>query len=882
MADNDKILMAIILALPIIGLIMSASIAMNSIRPGTEDQPTYTPTVMPTPKVTITNPSHPFLLFYDISEVTGYRMQNEYPWKKWKRSVIKSADKALSKDFSDQYWPSEEDNWVSARGIYAMNLGLAYQITNKRSYADKAKEALLNIGVGEVPYDPGMMTPEAFKSISLLGYCMAYDWVQPALDSKSDAIIRDKLALLSDSVYYDLNEGGKDLDYITFDDFHGQAYPTMGIAGVTLYDYTNPNGLPLKSTPADWIKVGTDYLFVNDELHSYNRSLISFALDGTGKDLSGSYKSYYLDDFICWAQVYSHYYGRNFLDDYPVVRSMVTSEVWESLPNHYSSNFLTNGNMQYFYHRGIANLLDPANRSYALNHDDLIENSELLPYSDVMDHIYYNTELPDALLYLVYDDYRSTPRAYPAWTSRLDTHSIYQVFRADWSEDSDWLSLITFLDEIKSRGYRLLAHHDQLGFEYYARGDLLLADAGEDRNVLDKYYGRSEVHHNTISIEDPRHPFGPSTWANSVARGIFKGSSSSLRTPAYIQSIVQTPWMEMVDASLTISEVMKTLDTGQRLSSPIEYERTVMYPDKDYFIIIDRFEGAEPWVYRNIFRPASLSITPTRDPGLSDDFYEDDVGNVNGNLVIGNVTIDWLSQPYKEEYDTGISTNSLKWYTVNPYGEQVELQVYTSPASEVIVNKHLGRIAGYSYRSEVFSPVVSFRSLPADDLYRVIVLLPRYMSEDAKEPVEIPVNGNGNALKVTSSGYEDYIYTGKGASSFDKFFTDADSVFVRRSSEGMDYTLINGMCIAYDNAPMITLSSKADYLTLNQQSDKYTIKLKNGDDLYITLSNMRPGNDYQVIKDGVEYSDWNIMDDRTISLHVNSGEHIIEIITAPS
>ncbi len=65
----------------------------------------------------------------------------------------------------------------------------------------------------------------------------------------------------------------------SFADYHGQAYPMMGIAGAALADYTNPNNLPLSSTPEDWHKVGTDYLFVDDKLHSYGRSLFSFGFD---------------------------------------------------------------------------------------------------------------------------------------------------------------------------------------------------------------------------------------------------------------------------------------------------------------------------------------------------------------------------------------------------------------------------------------------------------------------------------------------------------------------------------------------------------------------------------------------------------------------------
>ena len=37
-----------------------------------------------------------------------------------------------------------------------------------------------------------------------------------------------------------------------------------------------------------------------------------------------------------------------------------------------------------------------------------------------------------------------------------------------------------------------MSHHDQLSFEYYSRGDLLLADGGEEKFVLDPTYGTAD------------------------------------------------------------------------------------------------------------------------------------------------------------------------------------------------------------------------------------------------------------------------------------------------------------------------------------------------------------------------------------------------------
>ena len=233
---------------------------------------------------------------------------------------------------------------VNYRGEFAEYLGLAYQITKKPEYAQKAREALLNLDVGTV-------SGKTDRALALGSYSLAYDFIQPSLDPATDATIRDKLATLADTVYKDLNDSGTNLNYVTFADYHGQAYPMVGVAGAALSDYTNPHKLPLSSTPADWYKVGTVYLFENDQLHSSGRSLFSYGFEeASGKNFLGAYKSYVTDDYSLWLQVAYHTYGENLLEKYPAVKKAFTSELWESLPNSYSNNFVT----EWEYQMGVS------------------------------------------------------------------------------------------------------------------------------------------------------------------------------------------------------------------------------------------------------------------------------------------------------------------------------------------------------------------------------------------------------------------------------------------------------------------------------------------------------------------------------------------------
>jgi hypothetical protein len=696
-------------------------------------------------------------------------------------------------------------NRVNYRGDFAMQAAFAYQITKDPRYAAKAKEALMNL-------DAGTVTLPTDRALALGSYSLAYDLVQPTLDPASDLKIRDKLAVMADSVYQSLNDNGKNPGYLDFPDFQGQAYPMMGIAAAALSDYTNPNHLALTSTPDDWLRVGTDYLFVNDKLHSFDRSLLSSSFDSAGVDTGGAYKSYVLPSFAWWLQVYNHVYHVNPFEKYPQAERAFTSEIWESLPNGYGNDRVTNGNVKWTYHKDFLNLLNDTEKSWVLNFDEQIEETDILPYAGTVG----GDAIPE-LLYCVYQNNDTIQRTSPPWTSHLDPDSIYQVFRGSWKPDADWLSLITY--NFVSNSNRDTAHHDQASFEYYSRGDLLLADAGETKYVPDSNYGVFEIDHNTVAIENPKKAYAIAEWSDSRARGVYKGDAhSGVVTPVTVESTLQVPWVQFMYLNETITSLLGKDDVSiQTLSSPIQYQRAVLYPD-NYFIIVDRFGGSEPWIYDNIFRPTSLNIAPTT-PKSDQTITDEDIGHVNGDLTIGNRKFDWLSLPYKNETDTGITSYRFTWNTVNPYGKNVELQLVSVPDSDIKVTKLIGRIAGYSYRSEVYSPDIWFSPPAAQDLYRVTVLLSRYPDEEQKTTDKIPVQGSGNALTIHSSQADDTVYAGSGKSEFGDFATDAEVVFVRQNRNATEITMLGGSYLNYKGTSWVTMNERADYVTARRATD---------------------------------------------------------------
>ena len=645
-------------------------------------------------------------------------------------------------------------------------------------------------------------------------------------------------------------------DYISFPDYHGQAYPNVGVGGFALADFTNPDNIPMQSNPDDWISVGTEFLFVNDELHSYNRPLISFGFDEeSGKNYMGYYKGYVIDDLIWLCQVYSNYYGHSIFEDYPVSKNILTSEIWETLPNGYMNNHVTSGNTLETYHKGVLNLFDDSEKGMVLNYIEKTEGKDILPYSseyERMSNMYW---------YLVFDKYDNISPNPPTWTNHLNYDSTYQVFRESWEEDSDWLSLITFDGETTSN--RDTAHHDQLSIEYYGSGDLLLADAGEDKYVLDKTYGAYASHHNGIALENPRSSYPVSEWADSESRGVFNGNSGGIATPVIIENIVETPWIDILNAKETINEVVGDMwASSYHLSSPIEYSRVIIYPFNDYFILIDKFHGGEEWIYRSIFRPTSQTIIPTLDLNGDNKYSESEIGHVVGDLKIDGLFYNWLKLPYKEETETDIITDNILWSVTSPYGNDVVLNLFSAPASEIIITKHVGRIAGYGYKSEVFSPIVYLRTQPAKDLSRITLLLIGSNVDKIKSAEEIEVNGDGNAVKVYSDKETDYIYSGRGNSEFNHFKTDADIFFTRNFKKNSDeYYLIFGGTFFTKN--------RIEYINLTDYKGSEIIRVSN--------LKLKPRS---VILDGmnINVSDIFEEDNSSILIDCGGGDHTVDII----
>jgi hypothetical protein len=128
---------------------------------------------------------------------------------------------------------------------------------------------------------------------------------------------------------------------------------------------------------------------------------------------------------------------------------------------------------------------------------------------------------------------------------------------------------------------------------------------------------------------------------------------------------------------------------------------------------------------------------------------------------------------------------------------------------------------------------------------------------------------------VSSAASDDYIYTGKGTSSFAGFSTDADTVFIRNAGNTPEFTIIGGSYLKKDNSAIVSISNKVDYFTLKQEGNRIKFSIKGESSANILLNNTVATS---VLRDGVVYTDW-VLDQNTQTLKISTtlSEHDFEI-----
>ena len=796
--------------------------------------------------------THPCLFFNNFTETPGWKYKDEEPYASWNSYIPwYMANYKMDYNFSDPSNPERD------KAEQAYHFALAYHISGNSSFAEKAVEGLINLGNSTVD---GLGTKSCVNDYAAsaaglyaITYDMMYNYIQ-ANHSDVDAQIRDRLGLWAHYLYtnYSSTSGDVGTRFIRA--------TSMGLIATAMPNYTSP----YESNRSDWLTAATTWLFEQDftgemALRKY------YNYGGLCRGIE-SYSGRWLDDLAWWLHAYKKNHNQTL---WKISRDVYNALLYTSLPDGRRPN-----------HGAQGNIFDEAAFSYYI--------SDILPSNEGAWHKWYiDTYVGDSYVdkwlgYILYDKH-AVNGSKPNFTTVISNDLESAVFRSGWNLTADYLWLRFF--RLSTTVNRDMMHNDNLAFEYYSKGDLLLTDSGEIKHYIKDpnrlgaggYGATDSKGHNTIMIND----------GSGAVGGATKGfAGTPVENPAYLQDYLVSDYFEFAEANMTITKIENRssepspsngwywgFDTHDKitLTNPVTWKRTILYP-KDYFIVLDTISGNVKRDIHNLFHLGSMNITKTT--------YDGDnatPGYVHGELWIDGIYVDWLNQSFGQEVEYG-QANLVKWRTTSKYtNKPIELYLFTAPKSNVSVEKFWTRIDGYGSKNEVDHPIVRFK-LNDSEMHRITVIYTINSGEEQPPTFEETTTEDFTSLHITTQGYDDYIASGNNIN-LPNYSTDSTYSFLRTQSGNLQSFFIrNSTYLEYNSAKQIETSKKVEHLALKYEGENRTFTVKGeGTDVNITLYQMNPSVSYQVKRDGEIYSNWVLTDDGRMIITTDLSEHTFEI-----
>jgi hypothetical protein len=655
--------------------------------------------------------------------------------------------KLLEKDLCSEKWAKEQ---CFSKANLLRSLGLLYCRTGRKEFADKAIEGFESLGKG------GFWSDHIDRRTAwgLSGYVEALDLIfeyfrnsRPELHTK----VVNELAKKADQIYH---LGLKNIYEAKY------YFITLGRVAVVLAEYKSP----YKSGPREWLLAATQYLF--DKHPVVGRPMDGMFNPG-GLYSLGGYKGYFYDNLFSWVRQCRNATGVNIIEAYPFLRKLMLNMCWEIIPYGIPPEYNAMHRLSYsHFSAGVEPML----------------KSMLAPERYWV--MWFIENLPGCLglirLKKEIDDWK--PKA-PPWTAFISEDAESVVFRESWQkkEVSDYIFLR--VQHYPFDAYRSMCHHDNLSFECWLHGDALIIDCGEVRgNALGQGAGYGPITakgHNVVMLCD----------GDGKVGGAVKGDQRKLKfyNPARIATCSTTPPVQFALCGMKWEWMEKYEDFhfkkpgedhfwwffyepfenfAKKMSHPVLWRRAVLYPQKDYFIIVDEITPLSEAVERKIktlFHLASWRVDKGKRPP-----------EVKGELEVEGQEFDWQGKPFREEVEIK-EGNMVRWFTKNVNNEDVELTLYSVPKSLISCERYWCNVGGVEGAEH---PLIRFK-IKAPDMHRITVISPRFPHEPKREFAQIKARG-AEAIAVKTRNISDYIFAGApGIKRIAKLSTDARMGLVR-------------------------------------------------------------------------------------------------------
>lgn len=702
----------------------------------------------------------------------------------------------LGRNLLSPEWAKKE---IYSKGGFLKELALLYRKTGRKEFADKVIEGFQTIGKGGFWKHMDRRT-----SWGLSGYAEALDLIYDYFKNTKKDIFKkvvDKIAKKADDIY---QEGLKDIYEAKY------YFLALGRVGVVLAEYRSP----YSSGPKDWLRAGTEYLF--KEHPKFHRPLDGMFNPG-GLYSTGGYKGYFYNNLFSWVNQCENATGVNLIKEFPFLRRIMLNMCWEITPYGTAPEYTAMHRLSYSnWMAGVAPMLRsmiPPERYWVMW---FIEN------------------LPDCrgLLWLRKEIKDWNPKP-PPWTDFISEDAESIVFRESWQkkEISDYIFMR--VEHYPFFSYRPMCHHDNLSFECWLHGDASIIDCGEVRGGSHGQGGGygpiTAKGHNVVMLDDGEGNIG------GAVKGQIPSSAGHPRTAEWKPEIKLTFYNPAHILTSSVSEPIKFAVCGmkwewmekyedfhfrkpgeghfwwffyepfenfaKKMKNPVIWERTLIYPYKEYFVIVDNISPISNPVERRIntlFHLGSWRVDKGRNV-------------VKGKLEIEGKKFAWEENPFRKEIEVVKRGNKVKWFTKNVRNQDVELTIYSVPESVISCEKYwsnVGRVEGIDH------PLIRFK-IKAPQMHRITVISSRFLNEPEKKFKSLNIKG-GNAVKVESGNISEYIFAGpEGEKKIVKFSTDAKLGYIRiKNGKLSSLLLVGGSNFKVKGEKIIESESPVKHLTV--------------------------------------------------------------------
>ncbi len=641
---------------------------------------------------------HPMLLF-GASRLASLRSDvTKAPRSGWYAAVKASAARGL--DYSGR----DED----ALSAFARDMAFVHMLEGGVALRDGVAKSLRQAGT----YDRDWNTFGWNWAGDLLNYALAYDWIQRALTPVEDAAIKSRLEAACQKTYDVFVRapwsGALSLKY--FSNVRLRIAGGLGAASLALGDHGDARAR---------VAYIVDDLFTS--AHSPPRQLAAVvARDGIYKEGA----SYQDDSFSVLTPFLLAYRRATGFDPFAGIggfddrlKRMYRSNIQLMMPNGRQPTTNT-GWMDRLCsqtHEWVAPLLPDA--------------AEQMWY---WTHACKRTTAVPALGIVFFDPAAVRAARAPRYTSQIMPNAA--IFRTGWTPKDTWL-LLDSSDEACRSSH---AQPGQTAIALYARGAYLLMDPGDGRDYPGgesssqfAWLNRSAAAHNLVIIDGKEGPVGrrPAT-PSKVWR--YDVEIQSRRDPAILGEGFTAPFLDYAETRID----------GYFDAPDVKSKRSVFFPGKEYFAVIDELTSPHDHTYEELLHFGGRIGT----------------GKIDGSLACG--------------------TGEATWNTWNDKGEQVELRVvFLNP--DVTLSPRTGP-TNFTRGQTLDHPYLRAAALGAQVDF-LMLLLPRKVGESALRIRRLRGQGCSGGTVATGPGVDTHgVALGDGTSvSLGSVLASAKYVFVR-------------------------------------------------------------------------------------------------------